>query len=146
MYIKMKWWQSAASTIIYINRNICRGINVWPCVCLSLHKVDILIINTIWLSRHEVYLPRVHVPSLLRESEKDTESKRRNTWSKKNKGGVEKWGMSEGKKEKESRIKGNRWAEWVSVAADLKHSMCLCDKEKKKNNHACHQWINRQMG
>lgn len=73
MLIKMKWWQSAASTITYINRNICRGINVCSCVCLSLRKVDLLIINTIWLSKHEVYLPHVHVPSLLRERERGRE-------------------------------------------------------------------------
>lgn len=44
---------------------------------LSLSQGDILIINTIWLSRYEVYLPHIHEHNLLREKKTTEQEKSR---------------------------------------------------------------------
>lgn len=53
------------------------------CVCECVRKEDILI-NTIWLSRHEAYLSHVHPQNLLRkrdrEGRKDKMKRAINRW------------------------------------------------------------------
>ena len=81
--------------------NIFRGkkVCVCVCVCLALCEVDILITNTIWLSRHEVYLPHIHAHNLLRVREESRGAR------KKQKDSVKR-GTSGGRTEGRKEIKG----------------------------------------